>query len=45
MSDTFKIHISKNHIMYRHCIKLYFINYYIIQEKKMNRIKENNKKK
>lgn len=43
--SEFKIHISKKHNLYRHTIKLYFMNYYIIQERKMNRIKENNKRK
>lgn len=35
--SEFKIHISKNHKLYRHCIKLYFYNYYIRQE--MNKLK------
>jgi hypothetical protein len=43
--SEFKIHISKNHKLYRYTVKLYFYNYYIRQEKIMNRIKENNKKK
>ena len=45
MSNEFRIHVSINHYLYKHCVKLFFLNYFIEQEERMNRRAKNEQEK
>lgn len=44
MTNEFKVHISRNHYLYKHSIKLFFYNYYVQQENRMRRRKDKKNK-